>query len=531
MKYINYLLVFMFLALTACEDIDENFKQYLDEGTERYIGKVKDVEIEAGFNRFKYTWSNTLDKTVENIKFVWENKGVKDSVVLDVNELTYTSEAIFNKNVGYSFTVYSVDHNGKHSLPQKFVKRPYTLQHEKLLTLSTLERKTFIVGDKVLLLLGSASDNVKESILTYYEGDVEMTHAITPDERESGKLLLINVNTSKEIKVNQKIMLPDCFDEIQLPSYEIDKNRVLMNIDFKDHCLFTYNLNTLTPEWINNLEVLHLDYDLMSIEDILYFPNLKTIKIGSNRFFHNDYTYGTGGGGGIFPATDDPNGFPIWPPVEIPIAPELSKLTGENAKDVAKEVLNMLHSEKSVAIEFYNNHYDLSDDLSWISTKESNPVFDLSTLISTEGWEITCNTDSKDFPEWSFDYYSSESENLLDGNENTDWRPADKENEIRKHELIIDMQEMTSVTGVMIQQSMNEYSKDKYPGKIEIEVSSDGNQWSDALLQSVHVLGNGTGEKTIVPFINEMEVQFIKIFIKDQSGYRNNVWLSEVGIY
>ena len=52
--------------------------------------------------------------------------------------------------------------------------------------------------------------------------------------------------------------------------------------DFRNQLMERYG--EITPELLER-EELDLDYDLASLEDILYFPNLKTLNLGKNRYF------------------------------------------------------------------------------------------------------------------------------------------------------------------------------------------------------------------------------------------------------
>ena len=99
---------------------------------------------------------------------------------------------------------------------------------------------------------------------------------LIPGEGEPG------IDFSKEIKIQRKGKLPNCIDEINFEDATLLKDEQVWSAGFSQLLLKQYGV--VTYEINNSVETIELDYDMASFQVLLYFPNLKKVILGKNRY-------------------------------------------------------------------------------------------------------------------------------------------------------------------------------------------------------------------------------------------------------
>lgn len=109
----------LFTGLIGCEDMDDNYKQYLQEYN--YSGKVVALRSYLGFERIALAWDIPKDQKSKQILIEYgADKQQKvfdhmmDSVVIDG----------LNAGTGYDFAVYTLDNAGNRSVPASITALP-----------------------------------------------------------------------------------------------------------------------------------------------------------------------------------------------------------------------------------------------------------------------------------------------------------------------------------------------------------------------------------------------------------------------
>lgn len=122
--------------------LEETYSNYTGDGTIRYLGKCKDLSVSPGWQRLIVKWTNHVDPVIDKIKVSWTLDGVtRDSLL----EKGTTECNIHNlKNGTYKVSVQSVDKDGNCSLPVLDYKRPYTLEHENVISFTRLFEQIFL---------------------------------------------------------------------------------------------------------------------------------------------------------------------------------------------------------------------------------------------------------------------------------------------------------------------------------------------------------------------------------------------------
>jgi hypothetical protein len=492
MKYIKYILISAIVAFASCESMDETYEEFTGDGKIRYTGKISDLKVESGYERFKLSWTNSSDPTIEKIKIVWQNELLKDSVLVDGDLESYLTDVVFGDNKTYAFHVYSIDKESHESLRTTAYGRAYSQEHEELTSVNTIERKYFFIGDKLLLMLNDLDERVTNPVLRYYSDGEEMELAITEEHFTSGFLIVDQVDASADVKFSRTIQLDNSIDPIDIKPYVLNSVVKNFNPDFLEHLKMTYQKEQIDIDFIEQTKVLQLDYSLKNLEDVLHFPNLEKVVIGTNRYMSE--------------------------------SPFFSTLSTLSDKDLSVFALERLNELLGTTVEVYNNHYGISSLLSF-ATDMGNPVLPVVEPLDHTNWVITCSTDIENV--------SSNPGNLLDNDANTLWETLQSNTNEggvakRDHEVVIDMQKTEQLNGFLIRQAF--YTEgwgataigDYLPENIQIYLSDDGFSWHDALVQSSRVLGKDKLETTLVYLPEGKSSRYVKFIVKD--GLRYNYY-------
>ena len=119
-KYLSLLSgLFLLGGIIGCEDMDDNYKQYLQEYN--YSSKVSSVRCYLGFERVALAWNLPKDQKAKEILIEYgTDKQQKkfdhliDTVVIDN----------LNSGTGYEFAIYTLDNAGNRSVPYNITVMP-----------------------------------------------------------------------------------------------------------------------------------------------------------------------------------------------------------------------------------------------------------------------------------------------------------------------------------------------------------------------------------------------------------------------
>ena len=98
-----------------------------------------------------------------------------------------------------------------------------------------------------------------------------------------------NIDVNMEIAGERKRQLQEHPGvDIVFNSLPLDVHQRVFNSDFVREIQTHYFIDELDENFINTVEVLEFDYDLSTLEDLFYFPNLKKVVLGKNRYLYED---------------------------------------------------------------------------------------------------------------------------------------------------------------------------------------------------------------------------------------------------
>lgn len=480
----------LFIAFAACESMEDTYSEY-NTPKERYVGMCSDLKIELGWKRFRLSWKNNVDAAIENIKVKWENeKGVADSVVLSADAEEYNTESVFS-NQSYKFIVTAIDNRNKESFPVEVYGKPYTEESSVIEMLKVVEKKFYFVGDQLILMLYDAGKDMYDSKISYTSGGEKKVQKIEREDFEKGRLIIESIDANTDVSISGKMKIAECIDEIPLDKYVLDRNKKSWSGAFIGNMREQFDMLEVTDEQLDTLTTLYVDYNISSLEDILYLPNLQKVVLGKKRM--NSSSYNISG------------------------ASYVSKIEDIDASVFA---LRKMHELKGIEVDIYGNQFLIKDSLDFenLYTQNTPPLPSVPNDI--ENWELTIDDPvyyENDDPEDNHLYLL---EDML-GNTRNDWQSI-QSSEIKTHEITYDMKELKEVTGFQFYQSNSRLAKIYLPETIQIHVSVDGMTWETAFYQATLNVGGVRGEVTIAKMREPKTVRYVKLIVRDVETTKNN---------
>ena len=207
------------------------------------------------------------------------------------------------KDVVYTVRVSSLSADSTESLVEEKYGRPYSESHEDLRSFTRGIINFYKLGDKLAVCLDESNENLKELILTYRDtrGNVQewdiKDHmddslgmrswtGIVPICRDYMFLLPeeegVGIDFSQALTIKRRGLLAGCIDEIKFTDEVLDLNERVWSTAFSQLMLKNYGTNWENE--VDRIETLELDYNMPVFQDLMYFPNLKKVILGKNRY-------------------------------------------------------------------------------------------------------------------------------------------------------------------------------------------------------------------------------------------------------
>lgn len=506
MKTYFWILFFALLG-TGCESLEDTYSDYAGDGTIRYLGMCSDLSVTPGWKRLVVKWTNNVDPVIDKIKVTWKLNDKRDSLFLDVTETECNIPELEDGN--YEISVTGIDKKGNTSLPVSVYGRPYTSNHEVILSFTRLVTKHYFVKNRLIIFWTNWQEGIETAELNYYLASGEpknlpLTKKLL--DEEPYYLLPDEIDLNQPVTINRTGRVEGCKDLIVFDPHELSHEK-LYTSDFKQIAKVKYGQQEVTDAFVNGLEELEYDYTMTSFEDILNLPNLKKLVLGKNRYLKEEYL-------NTYTSVDS-----------LKLNKCDSELYEEERSLFALKMASQLNGLK---VERYNQHY-LSDQTLSCVQEMGNPVLPELACLDASEWKFTCKPEDEGI-------YDSYLENLFDGDVDNWWQPEALPGE-RSHEIIVDFGKKITINGVKIVQKSFDPKSDKMSGNllpsiIKVKVSSDKVSWRDAMNEEENTLGATNGETTILRFPSPLTTQYLQFIVNDNI-YGNNfsVALSEIGIF
>lgn len=486
-----YILFFCALFASCSESLEDTYKDYSGNGKIRYLAKCYDLTVKPGWERIELNWKNGIDATVTNIKVRWESNGVFDEKILDKDATTLNVTNL--KDGSYMFEVIAINENGAKSMSVVNYGRPYTENHEVVRTFTRAIVRHYKINNKLVMFMDKWSDNIEEIRLHYTDlTNVEQNVLLDKDFFDKKVAVINDINLTKEIKVSRKGKIEGCADLIVFSDL-IVKNEITLNSDFKLALRSRYGLSDQSPEekakldeFLATTTELEFDYNLTSLENIMYCPNLKTIYLGKNRFLDEKF-----------------------------LAESTYSILFE--KDKTVEILDFIKTNNIVdfSVKKYAEHYLKDIERDYIESVGIPKLPENLNYISKDKI-VKKECTIPEMPE-----HDSKMENIFDNDPTTYWYPV-QFGDPRQFEFSIDLDKTYPIRGFMFRQRGFDPKTSAellkfLPSTVEISVSKDYLVWTTATHVITNTTGRAPGEITLLPMTVVSDVKYIRFKISDQN--------------
>lgn len=502
MKKFYIVLIWGIALLSGCENLEDTYDRFSEEGLIRYVGKCSDLKLSPGWERMVLKWKNNIDSSIDKIKITWTNELETHDTLID--KALETCNITNLVDAAYTFEVCAVDKHGNTSFSEIGYGRPYTQMHEEVLSFSKVISKHFKVGQSNVVLFFDAWQNtLKDVYMTYFQDEQEQHLTLTKEIVGKRYLVLEGIDLTEDIMLYRTGTLEECPDLIQFDPITLDfKDRTFTN-DFSQMLRNRYQIENIDDDFVNSITELELDYDLKSLEDIFYFSSLEKVSLGKNRYLDGNY-------------------------LEEGLEDKISSL---DEVEKSLYVLDQVFKLAGVMVDIYNDNYFSAEEIAGRTyiREMGNPNLPDLNYLNTEGWTITPTEKDESG-------YDAHCEHLLDNNSATIWKPRMSTTKVRTHELTIDMKEKKTFNGIKIVQKAFQYfwDGDNYylPSMIKIQVSSDNVTWSIPMISDENKIGNTPGEVTILRMKEPIAARYIRVMVNDVINYgQYNTLLADIAVF
>lgn len=525
----------VFFAISCSESLEDTYDDFAGDGMIRYVGKCADVEVNPGWERLQVVWKHNIDAGVEKVRISWKSEKGTGEMFADPCDPSSDNlmDTVYIEKLAdamYTVRVSNVAADGSESLVEEKYGRPYSYDHEALRSFSRGLSAFSRMGDKLAVMLDQDNEDVVKMEL-WFTGKDGKKHSWDIKKHASDSLIMlgvmpvgmrdyffllpdpmqddlagVSIDFSEDIVVERKGKLTGCIDTIPFKEERLNLNERLWSSSFSQLMLDTYG-----SDWesqVDKVEILELDYDMPSLLDLIYLPNLKKVIFGKNRYIDAKY------------ASDD----------------AYSSSTDEYVGWLVLQFLQETRSEFTV--ERYNNHYLFHDYVMDEGTPMAWPLpFDEMLRYASKlgDWEIeekgAGNLNAKpnfvpmDITDWvvtcSDTMYNGDKKNgagmLLKAEESkeTYFEPAESLGATIIN-VTFDMGKAQVVGGFKVKQpTRNEDGDSDYLlSNLKVEFSTDSYTWENATRTDGNIsFGTSPGEEAYIRVPEEMRkpVRYIRL--------------------
>lgn len=510
-----YFMAWLFAAFFAvgCEDLEDTYSEYAGDGMIRYVGKCSDLEIKSGWNRLLVIWKGNLDAAVDRVKITWQSekdekpfvKFVKPKNILEGSDLRDTIELTGLQNAVYTVSVSNLTADSTESIVESAYARPYTEEHEDLLSFGRGIVNFYCVNDKMVLTVETAKNsNVKKMLLRYTGTDGEeytwniKTHTgresmlgtpnnmfRLPENKDLG------IDFSKPLTVEREGILTGCIDTIRFQDVVLDLDETIWSAGFTSLLTKMYGENWESR--VDEIETLELDYNLSNLQDLFYFPNLKKVILGKNRYVVDEN------------AKENLSTTDFYSLVTLQHLKDLRGVKTEryNRHYFPDEYFGMKMSWYEALTGCYYPPIDVTFEKDLLTEMKSGNLENMPVItpLDTTGWKVTCS-------DTTFNGYEEHGAAwLLDGNDDTYFEPGQTLS-ATVIEVKIDMQKSQTLHGFKVVQPgvATRTGLNYLLSSLKIELSDNEMEWKEATYESGGcTIGNILGEITFINIPEELQ--------------------------
>ncbi len=500
MKRFKYICALFILAVLAgCQSLEDTYSEYTEGGKNRYLGQCDNLTLTAGWQRIIVEWTNPIDPAVTGTKIAWSSTSTSGEMELKGDVTSYIITGI-NVNENIKVEVMGQDSEGSVSVAKSAYIKPFTEEHEEVVSFARVVSRHYFVNDRLVLLFNNWNSGITHSELRYTTpSGVSKVFELTEDIVSDDFMLLEDmVDETKPVTLHTSGKLTSLEEEVQFTPYSLSTDKTF-SPEYRTLFRTVYGKDDISDADIQAMESLEMNFDMTSFENLLLLNNLKTLYLGNNRYMSNDLT-------------------------------EEAKETYASVLDehsISKFALDVLKEINGLEVKRYNAHYIPSDWALPYLTEMGNPTLPSVDYHSTTDWTIQTNDEDKGV--------ESRVANLINGSIVDYWRSTIS-GIARSHTITIDMKEAKTIKGVDITQiffldsDIDEPSL--MPRDLKISVSDDNAKWENFSNSESVKLGGSSNEVTRIMAATDINARYIRFIINDNvvdNAFR--VSLAEIGLF
>lgn len=516
-NYIISLIAIIFIFI-GCESLEDTYDEFLGDGKIHYVGQCTNIEIQPGWYRLKVKWEGNLDASIKTVKVSWQAENettphVRFIKALDASVNKNLKDSIYIENLTnsvYTVTVTNLTADSTESLAVPQYARPYTEEHEDLRTFSRGIINFYTVKDKLIVMLDEDNENLEEMVLSFWDkngtkhtwdikehmnveiGDWFYGYReymfLLPEEKN------INIDFEKPLLIDRKGYLNDCIDEITFTTDTLLLTERVWSANFNQWLRKNFG-ESYNESDIQSVKTIELDYNMSTLQDLFYFPNLRKVVLGKNRYVVEGY--------------------------ETENASTTDAYKALTTFKFFKEIYG-----EEFTIECYNQQYclqsfldrmlrfDAIDENIILKKGINDQIPPVIKPLDTSDWEATCSdTLFNGHKEKGVAY-------LLDNNPETYFEPNQTAS-TTVYEIEFDMKKLQRVHGIKVVQPavITQTSIEYLISSMKIEVSSNGYDWENATYEDSGILiGNSPGETTYINIPEELQkdIRYIRLTVANK---------------
>lgn len=293
MRHILLSLIVFAALFISCEDMYTNQEKY--EGEVVYPAKFDTIIGYIGFERVEIDLMKAGRIPSSKIKL---GKAKKTVIEYDKEVITIDSLASWVNITGlkatklYRFKIYTVDEYDNKSVPQEIALIPYTTSDLEALQVASprlMKSPSAVVVDwprgisSVLMNYISLNFEYTDKNGVVRKGEREANSRFFMGNLEAGQTVAVKMNYRIVPKVSNKAILDTITInrdlDISMPTSSTEFSATERNI------LAANGVTVYTADGVSSIEKLTYPVHANSLQDIFYFPNLKTLDLTGGTLF------------------------------------------------------------------------------------------------------------------------------------------------------------------------------------------------------------------------------------------------------
>ena len=292
-KIISILFLGCVVFLWSCEGMYD--KQQLFEGEIIYPAKYDTVIGFIGYERVEINLmkAGRIPSNLINLGKAQKTRIEYDDKIVTIDSLvSYVNITNLTQSKLYRFKIYTVDKYGNESVPQEIALIPFT--RNDLASYAVTPPRIMASPSAAVIDLPMGLSSV---LLDYYGLSFKYTDkegvVQTGSRKANSRFFIGNIEAGKQIEVEMEYKIIPKLNRKPILDTVLFKSNLVLNMPTvstvfsptERNILAANGVTTFTAEGVSNISTLVYPVHANSLQDIFYFPNLKTLDLTGGELF------------------------------------------------------------------------------------------------------------------------------------------------------------------------------------------------------------------------------------------------------